>query len=165
MDKIDHLVENARFIHITRDGLDVVASLYRATNEHPTEWAKLAKTNRFTGYTVEECVARWNNDRRISLAKSDDSNHHIVRYQDLVETPARTLSELCAFLHIDYEETMQNGGREAESLVREGEVWKALNRKPPQMRVNTAGEVFTEEQQSHIRSELLDGGAAWVTRR
>jgi len=75
---------NFRFIHIIRDGRDVVLS------KHPT-----AKDR----YWVEP--QRWVNDVRSGLAHRDNPNVYTVFYEDLVQEFTNTVKGICAFLHIE----------------------------------------------------------------
>ncbi|MHA1224100.1 MAG: sulfotransferase family protein, partial [Candidatus Heimdallarchaeaceae archaeon] len=51
-------IENIHFIHIIRNGLDVVASLYEATNKFPEKWGKAR--------SIDSCINRWIRDIKIS---------------------------------------------------------------------------------------------------
>ena len=55
IEKIEKLVSSAKFVHIIRNGTDVVASLYEVTNEYPEVWGE-------NGWSVEQCISRWIQD-------------------------------------------------------------------------------------------------------
>lgn len=50
---IDRFVPEPLYIHLIRDGRDVVASLYEVTHKYPQAW-------RGSGWNLEKCVSYWN---------------------------------------------------------------------------------------------------------
>jgi hypothetical protein len=72
-----------KFIHIIRDGRDVVLS------RHP---------RRTEGYWIEP--ERWISDVKAGLNYADDPRVHTVKYEDLVLSYKATISEICRFLEI-----------------------------------------------------------------
>ncbi len=90
--KIASVFPDARFIHMVRDGIDVVESYVRADlvgshDEAADRWARSVKTarhvqKRYPGQFLE------------------------VRYEALVREPASTIECVCTFLEIDFEPRM-----------------------------------------------------------
>ncbi len=95
---IERLVPDAKFIHIVRNGEDVVASLYETTHKYPKDW-RGAKS-------IQWCVERWNSDISISERYLSGRNHSVIRYRDILDKSEVTVRSLCAFLDIEYSEKM-----------------------------------------------------------
>ena len=90
---INKLYPNAKYIHIIRDGRDVVSS-----------YLKMGRYD-----TVEEACQRWNNS--INLAKKFGSNkgerqYYEIRYENFVTNPKDEINKVCNFLNIEYEKGM-----------------------------------------------------------
>ena len=66
---------DARFVHILRDGRDVVASMVEATSLDPVAWG--------SRFSIERCVQIWNRAVKISLSYAHNPDHMLVRYVGL----------------------------------------------------------------------------------
>ncbi len=111
-------VREARFIHILRNGADVVASLYEVTHRHPHLW--------HGARTVDQCVERWIQDAQVSLQYRHDSRHQIVYYEHLVAQPQLALEGLCDFIGVSFEPAMLDNYQAAsQAVVLQTEHWKA----------------------------------------
>lgn len=154
--EIEGLVPGAGFVHIVRDGADVVASLYEVTREHPGEWGR--------SLSIDECVDRWIEDVRISRACLHKPNHVLVRYERLVAEPGAVLAELCGFLGVDFSETMlREYGVAAERVVLESEPWKASVGGAIRMAgARKFREVFDEGQRRYILDKLAVVDLDWL---
>jgi hypothetical protein len=73
-------VENPKIIVIIRNGLDVVASLYKRNGN------------------LDESMNRWINDNHAWMSHSEKHTFHVVKYEDLVKNPEESLSKICEFL-------------------------------------------------------------------
>lgn len=92
VDEIAQHVADARFVHILRNGEDVVASVVDADLIHPT--------HAFHG-GVKHWVRRWNRVMDLQLARLGAAGHHVICLEDLVENFDRQWARLCAFLDFD----------------------------------------------------------------
>jgi hypothetical protein len=102
------------FVHVIRDGLDVVASLREASQS----WQR--------PYDLETCIRRWNADVRFSLNRIGSPRDHFVFYEELTEKPEATLERLLAELGLGWEPgILERYGRASEELVTGEEAWKA----------------------------------------
>ena len=86
---------NAKFVHVIRDGRDVICSLrshpkYRiiAGQPHPTKIRRPLAT----------CVQHWLRDTAAGMAWRRHPNYMELRYEDLVGRPEPTLRRLCSFI-------------------------------------------------------------------
>ncbi len=102
-----------RFVHVIRNGLDVVASLREASQS----WER--------PYDLEACARRWNRDVRFSLGRVNAPTDHFVFYEELTSEPEATLEQLLGALGLDWEpDILERYGRTADSLVTQKEAWK-----------------------------------------
>ncbi|HEX7023103.1 MAG TPA: sulfotransferase [Trueperaceae bacterium] len=152
--RIERLVPEARFIHLIRNGSDVVASLYEVTHQHPEVWGGPR--------SIDACLTRWIRDRRRSEACQGKPNHLLVHFEQLVQQPGPLLQELCRFLHVAYNPDMlRYYPRASEQLVRPGEEWKAAVRgsirNPNAEKFRS---VFDRAQQAYILDRLAQAGYA-----
>lgn len=146
--EISRRVERARFIHIIRNGKDVVRSLYSAANLHPVAW----RGER----SVESCVQRWNHDVLISAAYQRSADHIIVRYEDLIGEPRAECMRICAFLGVEFDERMIQPELAYKRIVRESEKWKKNNALPPSARPDRISTHGSSADQHPAIQKLLD---------
>ena len=89
-----------RFIHILRDGRDVVCSL-RTHPRFKIVNGEMVKAN--TWHPIEPCVKRWIRDVTAGLAYRGEPWYTEVRYEDLVHEPESTLRRLFEFLEEEWD--------------------------------------------------------------
>jgi protein-tyrosine sulfotransferase len=92
---IDAVFPGARYIHIYRDGCDVVASYL--------------KMGRYS--TLEQAAQRWLDSVRLcrEFGGRRPERYFELRYEELVAAPKTRLAETCEFLGIAYTDEMLNG--------------------------------------------------------
>jgi hypothetical protein len=150
IDLIERYLGPVKFIHLVRNGADVVASIYDAAQKYPdTHW----KAN---WGTVDRCVDQWNEAVRLTRKHMHKPSHHALTYERLVEDTPAVLGELCEFLDVPYEEGMLQGySSAAQQLVRNKSGWQAGVFKPIQNTNSTKFfELFNEEQRRSILERL-----------
>jgi len=83
---------DARFVHLIRDGADVVHSMVHSG----------------LGYDLMAAAERWKVaiDTIQEFGREHPSICHEIRYETLVADPASTVTGLCQFLDLDYHEAM-----------------------------------------------------------
>jgi hypothetical protein len=120
-----HYVENVRrhhpeaqFIHLVRDGRDVAVS------------AKKSVFNHFHPHYVGKL---WAEQQRLAVrwaATLPRERWLTVKYEDLVEDPARTLRGVCGFLKEDYSDALlrYHESGEAKELAGQSRSWKNVDR-------------------------------------
>jgi hypothetical protein len=151
--EIQKLIPKAKFIHIVRTGTDVVASLYKATNENPEKWAG---KRGFHGFTIDQCIKRWNNDVLITSKWKDVANHLVVKYEKLIDSPSIIIKDICSFLEIEYSPLMKRPEQSFNQIVNPDEVWKKNNIKAINKPESTFDTIFTENQRKYIRERLIE---------
>lgn len=150
IDYIEKYIRNAKFIHIIRNGADVVASLYEVTNKYPQIWSG--------GWNIDKCITQWIEDVQISLNYQNKQNHILVQYEQLVYNPRSVLGKICDFIDISLNEIMlENYTKATEDIVLENEPWKisvgdAINNRNGQK----FDKLFAPEQKSYILKNLSE---------
>jgi LPS sulfotransferase NodH len=153
IDLIEKLIPDAKFVHLTRNGADVVASLYEvAQHNHASGWKEPGD--------IDKCVDRWLDSMAITrrtLSEPESAPQHtLVQYEQLVANPQPVLTQLCEFLGLAFEESMlQEYQAAAKKVVRKDETWKAAASQPI---ANANGkkfyQVFDTVQRQHILMRL-----------
>ncbi|MEM9293641.1 MAG: sulfotransferase [Acidobacteriota bacterium] len=102
------------FIHVIRQGLDVVASLREASKS----WER--------AYDLPTCVRRWNRDLQLSSRWIDSPRDHFVVYEDLAADPEPVLRRLFQRLNLDWQPSvLEHYADRSASLVNSDETWKS----------------------------------------
>jgi hypothetical protein len=145
---IEKLVEDAKFIHIVRNGIDVIASLYEMTQKYPEIWGEPRDLERY--------INRWETDILISSYHLHKPNHFLVRYEDLVANTPAVLAKVCQFMDVSYEGSMlEKRMSVVSSLIRKREYWKqSVNDNLQQASSNKFERVFDLYQKQYILEQL-----------
>lgn len=93
MRRIAKTLPEARFVHVIRDGRDVVLS----------QWSKSDRPT-----PTEDAAKRW--QQRVRLARNLASKmpevYMELRYEDLIDDPERELRRICDFISLDFRDEM-----------------------------------------------------------
>jgi hypothetical protein len=115
IDEITRFAPDAVFLHIVRDGRDVVTSLLALSQTDPTRWIpQLVPDLRprdvaslpVTVNLVEAAVRRWNRDVAETRRRRNNPLHALIIYEDLIADPATALAAVCAAIGIPFHESM-----------------------------------------------------------
>src|SRR5205823_4966966 len=87
--EIERLVPAPKFIHIVRNGSDVIASTFELAKKYPDTWGR--------GWSLDNCIDNWLADASISSRNRERPNHFVVRYERLVRDQRSMLERLCEF--------------------------------------------------------------------
>jgi hypothetical protein len=108
--QIHNYFPEAYFIHLNRDGRDVLASLKEFSYLHKKRYAPWGKTrpdNWHTDPAIKDVVltdfkiGRWSRHTECCLwAKENVDNYHELRYEDLVCNPLEELRKIFQFIEI-----------------------------------------------------------------
>ncbi|MEG3898512.1 MULTISPECIES: sulfotransferase [unclassified Microcoleus] len=98
IDDIEHFLPDAKFIHILRNGMDTIASMYDATRSFNELWG--------AGWDLNHCIGRWEHAMLTSHKYVNKSNHILVKYEELLDDKTKTLGEICKFIGIEYDGKM-----------------------------------------------------------
>ena len=109
IEDIERLLPNAKFIHILRNGMDAIASMYEATRNFSNLWG--------AGWDLNHCVGRWEHAMLTSHKYIKKSNHIFIRYEDVLDNTTKLLGEICNFMGIEYEDEMLLNYKEKASRL------------------------------------------------
>lgn len=112
---IEKFCPDALFIHILRNPLDVIASMYEASRKAPEAW--------FGAWSLDHCINRWVEATKISHASINKANHVLVSYEEFVESPQKIALKLCDFLDIEFNPSMLTNYKETAKQLSLGAVW------------------------------------------
>jgi hypothetical protein len=107
MDAIATVLEEARFVHLIRDGRDVALSR-RARGMGADK--PMAKTANLWRRRIEDARAQ---------AQKLEGRYIELRYEDLVADPEPQLRTICAFTELDFDEAMLRHDASAEARLAE----------------------------------------------
>ncbi len=119
---VQKYIPGAHVVHVVRQGVPAVRSLFAVTKEHGEAWSGER--------SLDLCVKRWCNDLRRTAACAGLPGQVVVSYEALVEEPHRVLAALLVALDLGQEversvASMMAGYQEAARAVRgPGEHWK-----------------------------------------
>jgi len=85
-----HHVKDPKIIVITRNGLDVVASLKKRYGN------------------LKESVERWIEDNHAWINHPKKENFHVLKYESFVKNQEEELKKICEFIGEEYDENMMN---------------------------------------------------------
>lgn len=98
IEDIERFLPDAKFIHILRNSMDCIASMYEATRDFNELWGG--------GWDLDRCIDRWKYAVLTSYKYLNKSNHILVKYEDLVDNKKLVLEDICNFLEIEYDAGM-----------------------------------------------------------
>ncbi len=119
----------ARFVHVIRDGRDVVCSL-RTHPRHRVIDGEIVKLD--TWNPIEDCVGRWVKDVGDGLAYRGDPRYYELKYENLVTETEPTLRGLFEFLELPWEPAVmsfhevQSASRDPVKFAQNPEATKPL---------------------------------------
>jgi hypothetical protein len=90
VDFINRAVPNAKIILMTRNGRDVIASLYERTGD------------------IDSSILRYKDDSYLTLRQLNNSLCTLIRYEDLIENLELELTRILDFIGLRYEESILN---------------------------------------------------------
>jgi hypothetical protein len=149
IDSIEKHIPEAKFLHLTRDGREVVASMYDTTHRFPDLWGGPRD--------IDTCINRWNEDIKITINHMHKSNHIVVKYEDILSDAGEVLKKICNFLGVEYREKMLVEYRNVvDKIILNPRVpWKNQIKGPIRsIPLQKFYEIFSEEQQKYITDSL-----------
>ena len=152
IDHIHALVPSAKFIHLVRNGEDVIASLYEVANQHPEVWRGLP------GGNLDRCIDRWIQSIRLSQRYVGTPQHTLVQYEHLVQDPSQVTKALCQFIGVPFEPQMlERYADSATHLILPFETWKqSVNSAIQSDRKRKFDTIFSDAQKRHISSRIAE---------
>lgn len=156
IERITQASPQAKFIHLLRDGRDVVASLddiYRIKQKSekgsPAAWP------------LEESIRQWNTCMALSEAYRNHPDHHLLDYERLVSDPGKTLIDVCDFLSLDYEPQMLDYQHSSDQILGQDveNEWRRDVQGPLKVtHLVKYQSLFTPEERKKIEGHLISSG-------
>ncbi len=153
---ITKTVRGARFIHILRDGRDVLASQRYAMRQDSAYWSA-------DRWPLNRMIDLWNTNTRTTLDRVGEPGHLVVLYEALVREPEATLSRVSGFMGMDFDQAMLRHWEAADAVVgwRKSHPWMANAFKPlMDTHLRKFHRVFSIDEQTYVVNRLLAGGEA-----
>ncbi|NEP76837.1 MAG: sulfotransferase [Okeania sp. SIO3B3] len=149
---LEKWVKDAKFIHIIRNGADVVASLFEVTHQHPEVWNG--------AWNIDRCIQQWVEDVNLTKGYLSQLNHILVEYEKLVENPRTVLTEVCEFIGVEFTEKMlQDYQIVGKKVSLASEPWKAsVVDKINSTNGKKFQSLFNQKQQTYILKQLSEVG-------
>lgn len=145
IDKIKQVDSSALFIHIIRNGLDNVASLYQVGQKYPYA---------FHFQSIDACLIRYMKEYEISQRYIGQENHFHLIYDDLVESPEKIIDNLFNFLSLERPNNLfEDFNKNTYDFIQNHEKWKKHN-KQGIYKSSKAREVFTQQEIAYIQNTL-----------
>lgn len=113
--EIESLAPDARFVHVVRRGMDVLASLADV-------YLRFENDDAFGGGTVH-WARRWNRAMDIHGQHVGRANHHFIFLEDLVRQPDHEWPRLCAFLGLPPDAPLETACQQSIANLKD-EPWK-----------------------------------------
>jgi hypothetical protein len=159
-------VPRARFVHIVRDGRDVVASIHERCHEDPTRWLpQVLPRDRRGAPTPNELldaiVDRWNADVAVTVAARAHGDC-VVSFERLQREPQATLKRVCEHLGLTFDPAMLRFWEVADAVVGTRARFSHMQGVFDPLRVEEPGarfeRVFDESQRRRVRARLRAAG-------
>ncbi|MBX3014596.1 MAG: sulfotransferase [Caldilineaceae bacterium] len=142
----ERVIQDAKFIHLLRNGADTIASLYAVANCYPNAWGNHAD--------LDQCIRTWQHCYALSQHYQAQPNHLLVHYEALVTEPEQSLQTICQFIGLPFEPRMIHERLQtAQHLITASEPWKqatALHNANGQKFYS----VFTPAEQAYVLAQL-----------
>lgn len=144
---IEKFLPKAKFIHLVRNGADVIASLYEVTHKYPKPWGGAR--------SIDMCIDNWLVAIQTTKKYVNKPNHLIVRYEKLVQDPQEVLENICKFLQIEFDSNMINNYAHQAAYVsfnKQGRSVDCTGIRVSKTRKFT--QIFNSEQQEYILKKI-----------
>ncbi|OGV51437.1 MAG: hypothetical protein A2X49_16935 [Lentisphaerae bacterium GWF2_52_8] len=118
MPELNQLFPNSKFIHVIRDGRDVVLSGWFHNLREPSTLFKQEFENDFHAYIEHACLYHWRHyiiKARI-FGKRNPEQYLEVRYEKLHSAPEETIEEMLSFLGVDASTSLVERCRDSASF-------------------------------------------------
>ena len=140
---IERCIPSAQFVHVLRDGRDVVASLADAAEKYPQVWSRHAD--------LGNAVSVYNRFLQESLKYCGRRGHVFVRYEHILDDAEGVSRSLYAALGLRDMATQLDLTEVHQRVVRDDERWKAGSEGEIQdTRLVKFDRLFDKEQQAAI---------------
>ncbi|MEG4044265.1 sulfotransferase [Microcoleus sp. Pol17_C1] len=156
IEDIQRLLPDAKFIHILRNSMDTIASLHEATRNSHDLWGP--------GWDLNHCIHRWKEAMLISYKYAKNSNHILVKYEEILDNKVKKLEEICDFMKIEYDERMLKFYQEKAAHLSLNLPWhQGIEREVKSNNVHKYHKIFKSNEIRYILDKIqrVKGEIAW----
>ena len=148
IDFIEKYVDDPVFVHIARDGREVVASICDRAREYPDRFG----WQRDLSYGID----LWNRTVARSIECMGREGHVFTTYDRIVRSTEDEVKRLCSHLNISFYPEMTEGNDDAqEKVIPQNRPWIHRARKKPEMRSKSKFEsLFDNRDQNKITRKI-----------
>ncbi len=147
IEDIQSLIPDAKFIHILRDGMDTIASMYEATRNFTDLWGGV--------WDLEHCIDRWKDAVLTSHKYINNSRHILVKYEELIDNKNVVLTNICNFLGIEYDCAMLINYKEKAANLSLNLPWhKGIARDIQSTNIHKYHQIFNRNQIQYISTKI-----------
>ncbi|MEG4342337.1 sulfotransferase [Microcoleus sp. A003_D6] len=156
IDDIERLLPDVKFIHLLRNGMDTIASMYEATKSFNNLWG--------AGWDLNHCIYRWEHAMLTSHKYVNKSNHILIKYEELLDNKTKILGEICHFMGIEYDGEMLLHYKEKAANLSLNLPWhKGIERDIKSNKVHKYHIFFNRNEIRYILDDIkrVKGEIAW----
>jgi hypothetical protein len=146
---IKRYVPSPHFIHIVRDGRDVVASIYDRALKFPQKFGHQRD--------LASAVRKWNRALRVSPRYIGRPGHTFVLYEQLVQEPDKVLSRIYHDLGLEYDPCKKDVDEVAHQVIMPNQQWVMGAVEPPQPMPSKFDQLFDQKTRDWITRRLKLG--------
>lgn len=153
---LKHVVQvfpKARYLFLVRDGRDVVRSYVK---NGVTEFGEFGNLNR-AAWRWNDSLAKWNWLKTGVPA----TQLHVTKYEDLVTNTREKLSEICDFLEVPYNPSVEEYMSHDMMNVSESEVHRGVRERVNNASIGLWREYFSPDQIRDLEKQMGPGLKAW----
>lgn len=139
---------DAKFIHIARNRLDTIASMYKATRMPQNElWGG--------EWSLDYCIERWKICNSITQSYSNNPQHLVVKYEDLLADKVAAIKTCCDFIGVGYNDVIfTNYKSEALKLGLNMPWHDGIDREIEAPTIPKYKQIFTQSEIDYILQQL-----------
>lgn len=153
IEDIQRFLPDVKFIHILRNGMDAIASMYEATRSFHDLWGG--------AWDLNHCIERWEYAILTSHKYVDKSNHILVKYEQLLDDKVKVLTEICKFVGIEYEAAMLDHYKEKAANLSLNLPWhKGIDRDIASTKSHKYHRLFNQDEIAGILDKI-----GWVNQQ
>jgi len=156
IEDIQRLIPDAKFIHILRNGMDTIASMYESTRIYNDLWG--------AGWDLNHCIERWEHAMLTSHKYAKKSHHILVKYEELLDNKTKVLGDICYFMGIPYNGEMLVHYKEKAANLSLSLPWhKGIERDIKSNNVHKYHRIFTSNEIRYVLDKIkrVNGEIAW----
>ncbi len=147
IEDIQSLVPDAKFIHILRNGMDTIASMYEATRSFSDLWGGV--------WDLAHCIERWKDAVLTSHKYVENSRHILVKYEELIYNKNVVLADICNFLGIEYDAAMLINYKEKAANLSLNLPWhQGISRDIQSTKIHKYHQIFNRNQIQSILTQI-----------